>query len=55
VVVHALHEEAAGFYGHHGFTRFETAPLSMTCLCRTSGRLWRRVGWIERVSTTYVR
>jgi predicted N-acetyltransferase YhbS len=32
VVVHALHEEAAGFYGHHGFTRFETAPLSMYVL-----------------------
>ena len=32
MVVHALDEEAAGFYLHYGFTRFETAPLSLYLL-----------------------
>jgi len=32
VVVHALHEQAAAFYLHHGFSRFETAPLSLYLL-----------------------
>jgi GNAT superfamily N-acetyltransferase len=32
MVVHALHEKATGFYVHHGFTRFETAPLSLYML-----------------------
>jgi predicted N-acetyltransferase YhbS len=29
LVVHALHERAAGFYLRHGFTRFDTDPLSL--------------------------
>jgi predicted N-acetyltransferase YhbS len=29
MVVHALNEQAAGFYMHHGFERFETQPLSL--------------------------
>jgi GNAT superfamily N-acetyltransferase len=32
MVVHALHEEAAGFYVHYGFTRLESAPLSLYLL-----------------------
>jgi ribosomal protein S18 acetylase RimI-like enzyme len=29
MVVHALNEQAVGFYMHHGFERFETQPLSL--------------------------
>jgi len=32
LVVHALHEAAAGFYLRHGFTRFESEPLSLYLL-----------------------
>src|SRR6478609_11839332 len=32
LVVHALHETAAGFYLRHGFTRLESDPLSLRLL-----------------------
>ena len=44
VVVHAVHEEAAGFYLHHGFTRFHTAPLSMYLLMQDVRKTLATIG-----------
>ena len=47
VVVHALHEQAAAFYVHHGFSRFETAPLSLYLLMQDVSKTLAAGGFID--------
>ena len=54
LVVHALHEAAAGFYLRHGFTRFESEPLSLYLLMQDVRATLIEAELRDDVSTTYV-